>query len=535
MNDDYQNRFYKRTINGKKGNLFTRVEALEEARRRNGSFDLTNVITSVAGGVVINEMETSPVSDGQYSGTTINGIAGDVLAFGNLVYLSAADSRWELADASAAATSAVKIGMCVLAAAADGDVTKVLIRGNVRADAVFPVMPVGGAMYASVTAEEISDTPPSANPGEIIRNIGHANTENELHFEPDNDFFEIGNPTAGAAGGNDTEVQYNDGGVLAGDANLTWDKTGQVLSINGEIQSLVGSGGLIIKGLTAVADDTPGGGLQMWSGAGTGNAKGGSSEVDGGLGGDTGDGGGVGISGGGGGVTSGDGGLVAINGGPAIGGGNGGDVTLMPGAGVGGGHTDGVVAIGDGGQSHYVKFDLSGRQTMIGDARINKTVILAQGIIGSGGASPSIAKVGNTAGYKYLVDDEVYCIPFEIPYDWDTTTDLLFKVHFYSTNTTASRFVKFQIDYNSTAEGTENVDAATTTTDTGDVTLYTTAYRLTEATKALPAANFAQDDVVSIKVKRIASVGTAPASPADNPVIMSFEIEYIANKLGEAL
>ena len=124
-------------------------------------------------------------------------------------------------------------------------------------------------------------------------------------------------------------------------------------------------------------------------------------------------------------------------------------------------------------------------------------------------------------------------MPFELPYDWDSTTDLIFKVHLYSTNTTASRFVKFQIDYNATAEGTENVNAATTTADTGDITLSTTAYRLTEATKTLAAANFAPDDVLSFLIKRIASVGTAPASPADNPVVMSFEIEYVSNKLGE--
>jgi hypothetical protein len=38
-----------------------------------------------------------------------------------------------------------------------------------------------------------------------------------------------------AAAGSDTEIQYNDNGKLAGDADLTWDDTGKVLEIGGDI------------------------------------------------------------------------------------------------------------------------------------------------------------------------------------------------------------------------------------------------------------------------------------------------------------
>jgi len=179
--------------------------------------------------------------------------------------------------------------------------------------------------------------------------------------------------------------------------------------------------------------------------------------------------------------------------------------------------------------------EANGQITLVSGARVNRSIILNQGILGSGAAAPTIAKVGNTAGYKYAVNDEVYMVPFEIPYDWDSTTDLSFKIHFYSTNTTADRFIKYQIDLNATAEDTENVNAATTTLDTGDVLLSTTAYRLTESTTTLDAGYFAADDVISLKIKRIASAGTAPTAPADNPVVMSYELEYTANKLGEAL
>src|SRR6185436_16660392 len=71
-------------------------------------------------------------ADGKYTGTTIAGTAGTTLAFGDLIYLAAADSRWELADADAASTAGdVVLGICVLAAAADGDATNVLLYGKV--------------------------------------------------------------------------------------------------------------------------------------------------------------------------------------------------------------------------------------------------------------------------------------------------------------------------------------------------------------------------------------------------------------------
>src|SRR6185436_18546399 len=63
-------------------------------------------------------------ADGKYTGISIAGTAGTTLAFGDLVYLSFTDTRWELTDADSVITcGAVLTGMCVLAAAADGDPT----------------------------------------------------------------------------------------------------------------------------------------------------------------------------------------------------------------------------------------------------------------------------------------------------------------------------------------------------------------------------------------------------------------------------
>jgi hypothetical protein len=125
---------------------------------------------------------------GTYCGITEAGTAGATLAFGELVYLAAADSRWELVDADADATSgAVKIGICVLAAAADGSPTTILLYGKVRADSLFPTLTVGAPVYASTTPGAIQTAQPSGT-DDVIRIIGYGNTGDELFFKPDDTY-----------------------------------------------------------------------------------------------------------------------------------------------------------------------------------------------------------------------------------------------------------------------------------------------------------------------------------------------------------
>lgn len=128
-------------------------------------------------------------ADGKYSGIIEAGTAGATLAFGDLIYFAAADSRWELADASAASTSGtVKLGMCVLAAAADGDPTTILLMGKIRADTAFPAMTVGAPMYVSETEGDITGTAPTTTDS-VTRVCGYANTADELYFNPDGFFI----------------------------------------------------------------------------------------------------------------------------------------------------------------------------------------------------------------------------------------------------------------------------------------------------------------------------------------------------------
>lgn len=125
-------------------------------------------------------------ADGKYSGITIAGTAGATLAFGDLVYLAAADSRWELADADAATTADRMLGMCVLAAASDGDPTVLLLIGQIRADAAFPALTIGSAVYVGETAGDIQVAIPTGADN-VIRRVGYALTADEIYFNPSMD------------------------------------------------------------------------------------------------------------------------------------------------------------------------------------------------------------------------------------------------------------------------------------------------------------------------------------------------------------
>lgn len=128
-------------------------------------------------------------ADGKYCGITEAGTAGTTLAFGDLCYLAVADSRWELADANAASTSGdVKLGICVLAAAADGSATTMLLWGKIRADAKFPTFTVGAPVHISETPGLLVVAAPTTTDS-CTRRVGFANTADELFFNPSNDYY----------------------------------------------------------------------------------------------------------------------------------------------------------------------------------------------------------------------------------------------------------------------------------------------------------------------------------------------------------
>jgi len=132
---------------------------------------------------------TVPSDNGKFGGIVVTGTAGAALAFGDSCYLAVADSRWELTDADAEATSFGLLGVCVLAAAGDGSATKMLLLGFIRADTAFPTFTVGAPVYLSATDGDLTNTAPSGA-GDVIRRVGTGVTGDILWFNPDGSFYE---------------------------------------------------------------------------------------------------------------------------------------------------------------------------------------------------------------------------------------------------------------------------------------------------------------------------------------------------------
>jgi len=127
-------------------------------------------------------------ADGDYSGITFTATAGETVAFGDVVYLKAADSEWYLVDADAVATSAVAVAICV-SSGTNGNPVTLMQSGIIRADAGFPALTIGAAVYISTTGTTTNTVTVTAPSGadDVIRIIGFALTANEIMFSPSPD------------------------------------------------------------------------------------------------------------------------------------------------------------------------------------------------------------------------------------------------------------------------------------------------------------------------------------------------------------
>ena len=75
--------------------------------------------------------------------------------------------------------------MCVLGAN-DTQATKILLQGQIRADAKFPTLTVGSVVYLGETAGEIQVAIPTGADN-VIRVLGFALTADEIYFNPSQD------------------------------------------------------------------------------------------------------------------------------------------------------------------------------------------------------------------------------------------------------------------------------------------------------------------------------------------------------------
>ena len=134
-------------------------------------------------------LDSAGSADGKYSGITISGIGGATIAFGDLITLDKDDSRWEKVDISvaAAATGDARgiLGIAV-STSTDGNPVKVLLLGNVRADANFPTLTIGAQVWASTTGDITSTRPTTTD--YVQRVIGYALTADEIYFSPSADW-----------------------------------------------------------------------------------------------------------------------------------------------------------------------------------------------------------------------------------------------------------------------------------------------------------------------------------------------------------
>lgn len=132
-------------------------------------------------------LDPSLSADGTWAGITMTATAGYTQAFGDLVYLSVTDSRWELADADAASTAGPVALAMVVVAGTDGNSCTLLLQGVIRADAKFPTMTVGATQYVGETAGAIQGTIPTGADN-VIRTVGYALTADALYFNPSTDW-----------------------------------------------------------------------------------------------------------------------------------------------------------------------------------------------------------------------------------------------------------------------------------------------------------------------------------------------------------
>ena len=161
-----------------------------KATKAMGDLKLPLAGGTMSGNITLGEntglaLDPAGSADGKWTGITVTGTAGYSQAFGDLVTLDKDDSRWEAVDISvaAAATGDARgiLGM-VVSTGTDGTACTILLNGIIRADANFPALTIGAAVYASTTGDIVVTQPVTTD--YVIRQVGFALTADEIAFQP---------------------------------------------------------------------------------------------------------------------------------------------------------------------------------------------------------------------------------------------------------------------------------------------------------------------------------------------------------------
>ena len=159
-------------------------------------------------------------------------------------------------------------------------------------------------------------------------------------------------------------------------------------------------------------------------------------------------------------------------------------------------------------------------------------IVQDSGNPGDGSVAPVSVALNNIYGQKFAVGDSVH-FTFMISSNIKASSDFTTELHWYSSNTTAARYVQFQIVWRAVAIGeTITAPGNSGTIVSGDILLSTTANTFIETIMPVIAGtSIAVDDHLFLEISRIASVGTAPAA-GDSPVLLHFEVEFMVQGLG---
>ena len=195
---------------------------------------------------------------------------------------------------------------------------------------------------------------------------------------------------------------------------------------------------------------------------------------------------------------------------------------------------------GDIAAGNYSIFLDDGILEMNGTARVEKEVAVSLDNIGKGATAPTLTRLGNTVGYAFTISDDGY-MQFEVPADWDATTDIEILLHIYTNDAWVETSHEAETQWQGLwacipEDGTEAVDAATHTgtLDSGDIAIPTVTKALQEIELGtIAAASIAQHDIICVKLSRVALDGGT--NPSQEPVLIHAEYEYTANRLGLGL
>ena len=201
-------------------------------------------------------------------------------------------------------------------------------------------------------------------------------------------------------------------------------------------------------------------------------------------------------------------------------------------------HRHSELSASDGDPDACLAVGVGGAIILTGGARVVKEAKLSVESFAPGASGATQTLIGHYSGWAFTINDDMVT-SFEIPFDWDSSTNLEVKIYWYINEAyiTNSGEVQWKVDWAATpSDNTEAIDAPTHTgtIDYGDQDIPANAKYLTKsAAGVIAAASIAEGDLIGISISRIALDGGV--NPAAEPVLVRFEVEYTANRFGEPI